>query len=111
VRTFSIAVCAAAALVFLSESARAQVDAKKALEVANKAACTACHSLDKKLVGPAYKEVAKKYKGNAGAPALLAAKVRKGGQGVWGPIPMPPNTPAQIGDADLNLVIAWVLSL
>ena len=110
-RTLSIAVCAAAALVFLSESARAQVDAKKALDIANKAVCTACHQVDKKVLGPAYKDVAKKYKGNAGAPALLADKVRKGGQGVWGPIPMSPNTPAQISDADLKVVIAWVLSL
>jgi len=111
VKTVSIAICAAAALVFLSEGARAEVDAKKALAAANKANCTACHQVDRKVVGPAYKDVAKKYKGNAGAAAMLAGKVRKGGQGVWGPIPMPPNTPAQIGDADLKLVIAWVLSL
>ena len=53
--------------------------------------CTACHANDKKLVGPAYKDVAKKYKGDAGAAAKLAEKVKKGGQGVWGPVPMPPN--------------------
>jgi len=111
VKTFSIAICAAAALLFLSQSARAEVDAKKALELANKAACTACHQLDKKSVGPAYKDVAKKYKGNAGALAMLSDKVRKGGQGVWGPIPMPPNPADKINDADLKLVVEWVLSL
>ena len=110
-KTFSIAICLAAALMFLSQNANAQVDAKKALDAANKAACTACHQLDKKMVGPAYKDVAKKYKGNAGALALLSDKVRKGGQGVWGPIPMPPHTPSQISDADLKLVTEWVLSL
>jgi len=108
---FSVAVFAAAALVFLCENAQAQVDAKKAQELATKAGCTACHQIDRKGVGPAYKEVAKKYRGNAAAAAALAAKARKGGQGVWGPIPMPPNTPDKIGDADLKSVINWVLSL
>ncbi|MGC2520769.1 MAG: c-type cytochrome [Burkholderiales bacterium] len=110
-RMISAAVFAAAALVFLCENAQAQVDAKKAQALATTAGCTACHQIDKKGVGPAYKEVAKKYKGNAGAAVALAERARKGGQGVWGPIPMPPNPPDKIGDADLRSVIDWVLSL
>ena len=71
--------------------------------------CTACHAVDKKLVGPAYKEVAKKYKGDKGAAAKLVQKVKKGGSGVWGPIPMPPN-PA-VSDADLKKMVDYILKL
>ena len=74
-----------------------------------KAGCLACHTKDKKVVGPAYKEVAAKYKGQADAPAKLADKVRKGGTGVWGPVPMPPTGPDKISDADLKAAIDWVL--
>ncbi|MBI3525685.1 MAG: c-type cytochrome [Betaproteobacteria bacterium] len=77
--------------------------------IAAKAGCLACHTRDKRVVGPAYKEVAAKYKGQADAAAKLADKVRKGGQGVWGPIPMPPNPAAKINDADLNAVVRWIL--
>jgi cytochrome c len=66
--------------------------------LAKKYNCLACHQVDKKVVGPAYKEIAKKYKGQAGAQAKLAEKVKKGGSGVWGPVPMPPN--AAVPDAD-----------
>ncbi|MFO1266040.1 MAG: c-type cytochrome [Rubrivivax sp.] len=76
----------------------------------NKAGCLACHAVDKKLVGPAYKEVAAKYKGKPEMVATLSAKVRKGGQGVWGPVPMPPTGPDKISDADLKSAIEWVLS-
>lgn len=71
--------------------------------------CTACHAIDKKLVGPAYKDVAKKYKGQKDAAAKLAQKVKKGGKGVWGPVPMPPN-PA-VPDSDLKKIIAYILAL
>ena len=71
--------------------------------------CTACHSIDKKIVGPSYKEVAAKYRGNAGAAATLFEKVKKGGQGVWGPVPMPPN--AKVSDADLKTIVAYILGL
>ena len=70
--------------------------------------CTACHANDKKLVGPAYKEVAKKYKGDAGAAAKLAEKVVKGGQGVWGPIPMPPN---KVTDDEAKKMVAYILAM
>lgn len=71
--------------------------------------CMACHAVDKKLVGPAYKDVAKKYAGDAKAADMLAAKIIKGGSGVWGAIPMPANT--QVNEADAKKLAAWVLSL
>lgn len=73
------------------------------------AGCNACHTLDKKLVGPAYQAIAAKYKGQADAASLLVKKAREGGKGVWGPIPMPANPPAKIGDADLTAAVAWIL--
>ncbi|PKO88351.1 MAG: cytochrome C biogenesis protein CcsA [Betaproteobacteria bacterium HGW-Betaproteobacteria-10] len=69
--------------------------------------CMACHAIDKKLVGPAYKEVAAKYKGDAKAPAMLAAKVKAGGKGVWGQIPMPPNN---VTPDEAAKLVAWILS-
>jgi len=77
--------------------------------LAKKHNCTACHQVDKKLVGPSYKEVANKYRGQKDMPAKLAEKVKKGGQGAWGPVAMPPN-PA-VPDADIKTLVAWVLSL
>jgi len=71
--------------------------------------CMACHAADKKLVGPAYKDVAKKYAGNAKAVDMLAAKIIKGGSGVWGAIPMPANP--QVNEADAKKLATWVLSL
>ena len=71
--------------------------------------CMACHAIDKKLVGPAYKDVAKKYAGQKDAGDKLAAKIMKGGSGVWGAIPMPAN--AQVNDADAKKLAAWVLAL
>jgi cytochrome c len=71
--------------------------------------CAACHTTDKKVVGPAYKDVAKKYKGQKDAAATLAAKVKKGGSGVWGPIPMPPN--AAVPDADVKKMVDYILAL
>ena len=71
--------------------------------------CMACHAADKKLVGPAYKEVAAKYAGQAGAADKLAQKIMKGGSGVWGPVPMPAN--AQVNEAEAKKLAAWVLSI
>ncbi|HTH39659.1 MAG TPA: c-type cytochrome [Rhodocyclaceae bacterium] len=79
--------------------------------IIKKARCVACHAVDKKLVGPAYKDVAEKYRGDAGAVTKLTHKVRNGGSGVWGEIPMTPNGPDKISDADLNTAIEWILSL
>ncbi len=72
-------------------------------------ACMSCHSVDKKVVGPAFKDVAKKYAGDKAAKGKLTAKVKAGGKGVWGEIPMPPNP--QVKPADLDTIIAWVLAL
>lgn len=77
-------------------------------DLAKKNNCMSCHGVDKKIVGPAFKDIAKKYKGNAGAVAMLTAKVRDGGKGVWGPIPMSPNK--GINDADLKTMVEYVLA-
>lgn len=94
---------AAAAGVLLA----GQAGADEAL--AKKHNCLACHQVDKKLVGPAYKDIAKKYKGQAGAAAKLAQKVKQGGSGVWGQIPMPPN--AAVPDADVKKLVDWILKM
>lgn len=70
--------------------------------------CLSCHNVDRRVVGPAYKDVAKKYRGDPGATARLAKKVRNGSKGVWGQPPMPPQT--NVSDADLKAIIAWVLA-
>ena len=77
--------------------------------LAKKHNCTACHQVDKKLVGPSYKDVANKYRGQKDAAAKLSDKVKKGGQGVWGPVPMPPN--AAVADADIKTLVSWILAL
>ena len=77
------------------------------MDLATKNACTACHAVDKKLVGPSYQDVAAKYKGNAKAEAMLIEKVKKGGVGTWGQIPMPPN--ANVKDADAATLVKWIL--
>ncbi|MBA2961542.1 MULTISPECIES: c-type cytochrome [Ramlibacter] len=70
--------------------------------------CMTCHAVDKKLVGPAYKEVAAKYAGQKDAADKLAAKIMKGGSGVWGPVPMPANP--QVNEAEAKKLAAWVLT-
>lgn len=82
--------------------------ADDAMALATKYACTSCHKVEGKLVGPAFKDVAAKYKGDAGALDRLTAKVRAGGKGVWGQIPMPPNK--SISDDELRTVVSWILS-
>jgi len=71
--------------------------------------CSACHQLDRKVLGPAFREVAKRYAGQAGAADRLAAKIRAGGQGAWGNVPMPPN--AALSEADARKLAGWVLGL
>jgi cytochrome c len=96
-----------AALTLAGLAAAPLVHADQA--IAQKAGCLACHAVDKKLVGPAFKDVAAKYKGQPDAVAKLTEKVRKGGSGNWGQIPMPPNPEAKISDADLKTVVEWIL--
>lgn len=76
--------------------------------LAKKHNCLTCHAVDKKVIGPAYAEIAAKYKGDAGAEAKLVAKVKNGGAGAWGQVPMPPN--ATVPDADIKALVKWVLS-
>ena len=71
--------------------------------------CLACHQIDAKVVGPAYKDVAAKYAGQPDAVAKLAQKVMKGGAGVWGPVPMPANP--QVSEAEAKQLVQWILSL
>ena len=77
------------------------------LALAQKEGCLGCHSVDKKIVGPAWKDVAAKYKGDAGAVDKLAAKVKAGGKGVWGQIPMPPNN---VTPDEAKRLVTWILS-
>lgn len=93
-----------AGLVLVAAPAQANWDLVK------KARCNACHAVDKKLVGPSFQEVGAKYKGQADAPKMLFEKVRAGGAGNWGQIPMTPNGPDKISDENLTAVIQWVLS-
>ncbi|KQU81547.1 MULTISPECIES: c-type cytochrome [unclassified Rhizobacter] len=78
-------------------------------ELAQKKNCMACHAVDKKLVGPAYKDVAAKYAGQKDAVDKLSQKVIKGGAGVWGAVPMPANT--QVSDAEAKQLVTWILGL
>jgi cytochrome c len=97
-----IAAAVIAAGVMVSAPAMASLD------LAKKSNCMSCHQVDKKMVGPSYQDVAKKYAGNAGAAKMLAEKVKKGGKGTWGQIPMPPN--AAVKDADIETLVKWILA-
>lgn len=95
--------------LFVAGAAHAALDNAAAEAMMKKDGCAACHAIDKKLVGPSYVDVAAKYKGDKDAVAKLTKKVKEGGSGVWGPIPMPPNpaTPA----TDITELVTWVLTL
>ena len=103
-----LAISAAAAILAVSGTAQADLD------LAKKSGCLACHSVDKKVVGPAWKDVAAKYKGDANAKATLIDKVKKGGKGNWtkvtGGAPMPPYSP-RVKDADIEKLVDFVMSL
>jgi cytochrome c len=98
----------AALALSVAAGAVLSLPAQASEELAKKYMCLTCHTVDKKLVGPAYHDVAVKYKGDKGAEAKLVDKVKKGGVGVWGQIPMPPND--KVPDADLKTLVKWVLS-
>lgn len=93
------------AFAALAASTSAMADMKLATEKN----CMACHAIEKKVVGPGYKDVAAKYAGQKDAIDMLAGKILKGGAGVWGPIPMPAN--AQVSAAESKILAAWVMSL
>ena len=100
-RSFMAVACAAAGFAVC---APAMAD----LQLATAKNCMACHAVDKKVVGPAYKDVAAKYAGQKDAADKLEAKVLKGGSGVWGPVPMPAN--AQVTPAEAKKLVAWILA-
>lgn len=79
------------------------------LALAQSKNCMACHAVDKKVVGPAYKEVAAKFAGKPGAEEELVTKIMKGSSGVWGPVPMPPN--ANVSEAEAKKLVAWIFTL
>ena len=97
----------AAGLALASGALAADPQAGEAL--AKNSGCLACHALDKKLVGPAYKDIAAKYRNDKGAEANLIKKVKSGGKDVWGDVPMPPN--AHVKDDDIKTVVQWILSI
>jgi cytochrome c len=94
-----------AAVALLALSGAATADQK----LAQKHACMSCHQVAKKVVGPAFADVAKKYKGNTGAASHLLEVIKKGGKGVWGTVPMPPHP--QVSEADAKSIVNWVLGL
>ena len=96
------------ALFALMTAALVSAPAMADLKLATDKNCMACHAVDKKLVGPAYKDVAAKYSGQKDAADKLAAKIVQGSTGVWGPVPMPAN--AQVNEADAKKLAAWILT-
>ncbi|HTR57232.1 MAG TPA: c-type cytochrome [Casimicrobiaceae bacterium] len=100
---------AAAAAKAPAAAPGAPLDMASATALMQKDGCAACHAVDKKIVGPAYQDVAAKYKGDKDAAAKLVQKVKAGGSGVWGSVPMPPN--AQVSDADIKTLVSWILTL
>lgn len=100
---------ALAASACVAGGAHAALDNATAEAMMKKDGCAACHAIDKKLIGPPYVDVAAKYKGDKDALAKLSEKVKKGGTGVWGSIPMPPNV--TVSDADIKELVTWILTL
>jgi cytochrome c len=84
-------------------------EARASPQLATKAGCIACHMVDRKLVGPSFKDIAAKYRGRADAVPYLTQRVRKGGPGNWGKVPMAANDVSKISDADLKALLGWVL--
>lgn len=103
-KSIAISMVVAAGLVFTGSAMAADMPA-----VAKKNNCVACHAIEKKVVGPSWKDVAAKYKGDAGAVAHLTTKIQKGGSGVWGRVPMPATPKAS--DADVKELVGFILAL
>jgi cytochrome c len=102
-KAFLMMVVTASALMMGGQAAANEALAKQS-------GCLACHGIDKKVLGPGLKDIAAKYKGDKSAEAKLVTKVKVGGSGVWGPMPMPANSP-QVKDADIQTIVKWILSL
>ena len=97
-----------AAIATLAVGAAISTPALADLQLATAKNCMACHAIDKKLVGPSYKDIAAKYADQKDAVDKLALKVMKGGSGVWGPVPMPAN--AQVNAEESKKLVAWILT-
>ena len=98
----------AAAQAASAQAAAAQAQADPVTQLLNRNACLGCHAVDRQVVGPAFRDVAARYKVDAAAPARLAKKLKEGGQGIWGQVPMPPN--AGLSEGDAKLLVEWVLT-
>ena len=94
--------------IVLAAAALVSAPAFASKELANKSACMGCHAVDRKMVGPSFQDVAKKYNGQKDAEAMLAGTIKKGGSGKWGPVPMPAQ--AALSDADAKALAAWVMA-
>lgn len=102
----AISLCAS--LLVMGSTVQAAPDYAQVKDILTKNACLACHAVDKKVIGPAYQDVAAKHKGQADAAAVLTKHIREGSSGVYGPIPMPPNV--GISDADIKTVVDWLVA-
>lgn len=96
------------AIITIAAAALMAFPAMASMELAKKSNCMSCHQIDKKFVGPSYQDVAAKYKGQGNAVKKLSAKVKAGGKGSWGEIPMPPNP--NVKDADIQTLVKWILA-
>ena len=105
---FALALTAAAGPGALAADAPAAFSSADAMNIARKNACMGCHAVDRKLVGPSFQQIAAKYKSDAQAQARLEAKVRDGGSGVWGVLPMPSHR--SMNGADIKTVVGWILA-
>jgi cytochrome c len=108
-KTATLAAAFAGCAVAFASPAHAVLTNAQAEAMMKKDGCAACHSIDKKIVGPAYIDVANKYRSTKDAPAMLAKKVKEGSVGAWGQIPMPPN--AAVAPADITELVTWILQL
>lgn len=105
-KLYALALCIP--MLAFGQVATAAPDYDQVNEILSKNACLACHAVDKKVVGPSYQEVAEKRKGEADAAEVLAKHIKEGSQGVYGPIPMPPNV--GISDDDIKVVVEWLVA-
>ena len=96
------------ALILSAAAVVATIPSQASEALAKKHNCLICHTVDKKVIGPSYKDVAAKYRKDKAAEASLFDKVKKGGQGAWGQVPMPPNP--TVPDADIKALVKWILS-
>ena len=96
------------AIVLFAAGLAAAAPAQANLDLAKKSNCLSCHAVDKKMVGPAFLDVSRKYAGDKDAAKALAAKVKAGTKGTWGQIPMPPNP--GVKDADVDALVKWILA-